>query len=120
MGKRHQPRTSLAAPVRMRIENDGEVRILTVCTLDASPTGCRLWTDTLKAGEIVELQYRATRSRFRVVWTDGQQAGLTSLDGKQLFRHLQRVLGHEDRYRMGKPLWQVSTADLSASPGSQK
>lgn len=120
MGKRHQPRTSLAAPVRMRIENAGEVRILTVCTLDASPAGCRLWTDALRPGQIVELQYGATRSRFRVVWTDGQQAGLASLDGKQLFRHLQKVLGHEDRYRMGKPLWQASTPRLSASPGSQE
>lgn len=103
MGKRHQPRTSLAAPVRVRVEDaDGELQIMAACTLDASSGGCRLCTGALKPGQIVELQYGATRSRFRVVWANEQQAGLSSLDGKQLFRHLKQVAGHVDNYALGR------------------
>jgi hypothetical protein len=70
-GKRRQRRTKMVAPLRFRIiGKSGNQETYLAHTLDASDHGVRLagFRCDLKAGDVIELQYRHTRARFRVVW----------------------------------------------------
>jgi hypothetical protein len=70
-GKRRQRRTKMVAPLRFRIIGKGGNQETDLAhTLDVSNHGVRLagFRCDLKAGDVIELQYRHKRARFRVVW----------------------------------------------------
>ena len=61
----------MVAPVRVRLAGSPPSQpVQVVHTLDATETGVRLagLRGELKAGDVIEVQYRHGRAMFRVVW----------------------------------------------------
>lgn len=88
--RRQQARTKLVLPVKIALI-DGKGQFST-CTLDASPAGLLLHTRSLEPGQVVLVDYRATRCRYRVAWVADpedelpERCGLESIDGKSLIK----------------------------------
>ena len=76
MGKRREPRTEIALPVRI-FGTDAEGRVFSenVVTVDISRSGAKLKgvQARIKPGEIIGITHGASKSRFRVTWVG--QAG---------------------------------------------
>ena len=71
-GKRQRKRTKMVAPVRFWITGtDGNQESHLAHTLDVTDHGIRLvgFRCELKPDDMIELQYRHKRARFRVLWT---------------------------------------------------
>lgn len=71
IGKRRQQRTKMVVPVRLWIRDAaGVTRCYLAHTLDVSDHGVRMggFNGTLNSGQLIEVQYRHKRARFRVVW----------------------------------------------------
>jgi hypothetical protein len=71
-GKRRQKRTKMVAPVRLWITGtSGNQESHLAHTLDVNDHGVRLagFGCELKPEDMIELQYRHKRARFRVLWT---------------------------------------------------
>src|SRR5882672_11129852 len=71
-GKRRQKRTRMVAPVKLWITGtNGDQESHLAHTLDVTDHGIRLagFRCELKPEDMIELQYRHKRARFRVLWT---------------------------------------------------
>lgn len=76
MGKRREPRTEIALPVRIfGTDADGRVFSDNVVTVDISRSGAKLKgvQTRIQPGEIIGITHGASKSRFRVTWVG--QAG---------------------------------------------
>lgn len=100
-GKRNKKRTKMVVPVRMWVTGtSGSQESHLAHTLDASDYGVKLagFHGQLKVGEVIEIQYRQKRARFRVVW-------IRSLDNSP-----EKQLGAEC-IEPKKNIWTVEFAD---------
>jgi len=71
MGKRREPRTEVALPVRIfGTDADGRMFSETVVTVDVSRSGAKLKgvQTRIKPGEIIGLTHGTQKSRFHVTW----------------------------------------------------
>jgi hypothetical protein len=71
MGKRREPRTEVALPVRIfGTDAEGHVFSESVVTVDVSRSGAKLKgvRPRIKPGEIIGITHGTTKSRFQVTW----------------------------------------------------
>jgi hypothetical protein len=95
MGKRSEPRTAAALPVRVfGTDADGRVFSENVVTVDVSQSGAKLKNlqVRIKPGEIVGITHGTSKSRFEVKWVGqsgtpraGQIGVLNSTPGKYIW-----------------------------------
>jgi hypothetical protein len=94
-GKQAYPRTKMVLPVRLCLERSPETFAHTV---DISPVGAQLggFRISLQPGEVIILQHRHTKGRFRVIWT--RQIGPTELRAGVSWVAVDKLVGVETNF----------------------
>jgi hypothetical protein len=110
-GKRKKQRVKMVVPVRIRLVGASHQNISQVAhTLDATETGVKLGglQGDLRAGDVIEIQYRRERAMFRVVWIQSIEKSSEKHIGAECIEADKNIWGtefpqHADEYEEKEP-----------------
>jgi hypothetical protein len=101
----------MIVPVRVRLVGASHQSVSLVAhTVDASPTGVKLggFRGDLKAGDMIEIQYRRERALYRVIWIQAVEKSTEKRVGAECVELDKNIWGtefphHADEYEEKEP-----------------